>query len=365
MSRQKARQQKRTGARTQRPPNMPSTTAPRTAAKEVDFRSLDSLPISFQELTDFVEAQGEINPFLLRRETFLRIERATQTPLICYVTKTANLAQGVPAHIDDSDLIGFDDLIYSTPGDAVDVFLISNGGSAEATERIVKMLREHYTQIRFILPANAYSAATLMCLAGNQIIMDSTATLGPIDPQYRGIPARAILRAFDWVKEQLKIEGPSALTAYMPLLSKYQLHELEVCKSAEELSTELAGMWLSKYMFGCDRADPRVTEIVSYLASYDLHKSHARGIDRKTAHTLGLNVLNIEQIDGLSDLVRSLRNQYAFWFDKTAFYKMFENAREINWGRQAQQLVLQLPPGQIPIDNPQPEPQPGPPRRSG
>lgn len=348
---------------------VPATQTPSSSPKpkgqqEPDPAILAELPVTYQALNDYVEASGTIKPFNLRRETFLRIERITKAPLICYITKTHNLAQGTPAHIEDSDLIGFDDLIHSTPGDAIDVFLISNGGSAEATERIVKMLREQYQRIRFVLPANAYSAATLMCLAGDKIIMDSMATLGPIDPQINGISTRAILRAFEQIKEQLKAEGPAALTAYMPLLSKYDLHMLEMCKRAEDLSTELAGVWLSRYMFHCDRDYPRVMNIISFLSSYDLHKSHARGIDRKTAHDLGLNIVNIEQIDGLSDLVRSLRNQYAFWFDKTPFFKMFENARGINWGRQAQQIVMQLPPGAAP-GTPLPAPQPGPPKRSG
>lgn len=324
---------------------------------------LPELPITYQALNDYVERASSVNPFALRRETFLRIERITKTPLICYVAKTQNLAQGTPAHIEDSDLTGFDDLVQSTEGDAVDIFLVSNGGSAETTERIVKLLRAQYSHIRFILPANAYSAATLMCLAGDEIIMDASATLGPIDPQINGIPTRAILRAFEQIKEKLKIEGPGALTAYMPLLSKYDLHIFEMCKSAEELSTELATNWVSTYMLKCEPEDPRVVRIVKFLADYDLHKSHARSIDRVTASKLELEIINIESIDGLGDLVRSLRNQYAFWFDRTPFFKMFENARGINWGRQAQQVIMQLPPGVGPI--PQAAPQPGPPKRSG
>jgi len=329
-----------------------------------DLALLPQLPVTYQGLNDYIESAGLFNPFALRCETFSRIERITQVPLICYIAKTQNLAQGTPAHIEDSDLIGFDDLVQSTEGEAIDVFLTSNGGSAETTERIVKLLRERYGRIRFIVPSNAYSAATLMCLAGDEIIMDGSATLGPIDPQINGIPARAMLRAFEQIKERLEKEGPGALTAYMPLLSKYDLHLLEMCKSAEELSAELAGNWLSSYMLKCDRGDPRVAKAVDFLSDYDLHKSHARSIDRLTARSLGLSVLDTESIDGLGDLVRSLRNQYALWFDKSPFFKVFENARGINWGRQAQQVVMQLPPGTGP-GMPQAAPQPGPPKRSG
>ncbi len=328
---------------------------------------LTELPRTYQELNDYAAAAGNFAPFVLRRETFLRIERLTTRPLICYAAKTQNLAPGIPAQIEDGDLTGFDDLVRTTPGTQVDVCLISNGGSAEATERIVKLLRTHYATIRFLIPANAYSAATLMCLSGDEIVMDDSATLGPIDPQINGIPTRTILRAFEQIKNQLKAEGPAALTAYMPLLSKYDLHMLELCKSAEDLSTELAAKWLSSYMFKCSLEEKRVTDVVKFLADYDLHKRHARGIDRSTARSMGLNVIDTESI-GLGDLVKSLRNQYVLWFDQTPSIKTFENARGINWGRNAQQLIMQVPPGfgpGGPFPVPQPAPQPGPAKRTG
>jgi len=75
-------------------------------------------------------------------------------------------------------------------------------------------------------------------------------------------------------------------------------------------------------------------------------------------------VINGEEIEGLADLLRSLYNQYELWFDKTPFYKVFQNVRGINWGRQTQtvtvQLALSVSPGM-----PQPAPQPGPPEKSG
>lgn len=113
----------------------------------------------------------------------LRIERATERSLICYVTKTHGIPPDVfvPAYIDDGDLTGFSDLVHSTEKDDVDVLLVSDGGSAEASERIVRLLRERFKTIRFIVPANAYSAATLICFSGDEIIMDSRGTLGPID----------------------------------------------------------------------------------------------------------------------------------------------------------------------------------------
>jgi len=133
----------------------------------------------------------------LRAETIRRIEGVTGIPLICYIAQTQNVQTFAPVHIDDSDIQGFADLINSIDNQSIDVFLVSNGGSAEAAERIVNLIREQYNKVRYILPGNAYSAATLIAFSGNEIIMDISATLGPIDPQVNGIPARV---NYTWVR---------------------------------------------------------------------------------------------------------------------------------------------------------------------
>lgn len=338
----------------------PRPSVPLKKVPAIDPSNLPELPVTYQALTDFYLGFGEANLFLLRKEAMLRIEKITGRPLICYVTKTHHLPGGHTAYIDHDDMMGLGDLIHSTEGHDLDVIIVSNGGGVEATERIVRLLRERFKTVRFILPANAYSAATLLCFSGDEIVMDSLATLGPIDPQINGIPARAILRAFESIEKRLKSEGIESLAAYMPLLSKYDLHILEICKSAQELSEELAKDWLSSYMFKCSGDDPTVTSITDFFACYDARKSHERSIDRGRARELGLRVTNLEENQDLRDLVRSLYNQYELCFNVTTFYKMFENARGINWGRYSRVITLQLPEQAGPEPN-VPAPQPGPP----
>lgn len=335
----------------------PPAAAP--ARPAYDPPTLGKLPVTYQELNNYLLPLGPVNLYTLRAETFKRIEFITGRPLVCYVAKTNNLGPEIPAHISDDDLTGFSDVASAAPGYEVDVFLASNGGSAETTERIVHLLREKFSSLRFIIASNAYSAATMMAFSGDQIIMDSLGTLGPIDPQINGIPARAILRAFEEVEKRLKEEGPAALTAYMPLLDKYDLHTLEICKSAQKLSEELAQQWLSKYSLKRDIEDGKVKSLVKYFADYDEHKSHGRSIGREKARELGLPVTYTEDVPGLFDLVRSLRNQYELFLDKTPFYKLFEDARGTNWGRQSISVTLQIP---VPFPGaPHPVPQPGPP----
>jgi hypothetical protein len=172
---------------------------------------LETLPISYQQINDYFQNLKEATPFNLRKETFLRIEAITGRPLICYVAKTSDVGPGVPIAIDHSDLIGFTDLAHAVPGKNVDIFLQSNGGSPEAAERIVRFLRERFDSIRFIISGNAYSAATLISFSGDTLIMSATGTLGPIDPQIKWIPARAILRGFENVEKEIVRGGAQSL----------------------------------------------------------------------------------------------------------------------------------------------------------
>ena len=111
-----------------------------------------------------------------------------------------------PVSIDLTDIDGFTDLVNSVPADktAVDVLIHSPGGSPDATERIVSILRNRFTEVHFLVPHSAYSAATMMALSGNSITLHSSATLGTIDPQlsdpqYGYVPARSIKRGFEKV----------------------------------------------------------------------------------------------------------------------------------------------------------------------
>ncbi len=303
----------------------------------------DPLPKSYGELQSFVKAQGNFNPFELRLTAINRIQAETERPLLCYATQTSNVPNGAPVSIDDGDLVGFSDLIDSVQGEQADVLVISNGGSAEVTERIVRRLRARFARLRFLIPSNAYSAATLMCLAGDEILMLPEGTLGPIDPQLNGVPVRAIIRGFERLEERLAQEGPKALTAYVPLLQKYDLHLLEQCRSAQELSEELAREWLTDYAMRSAEGE-LIDKAVKFFGDWDLHKSHGRSIDALAAKGMGIPATVLA--DRLADLVRSLYHQYTLFFDQTVFCKAFENSEGIAWGRQHSSQVLNIP---IPI----------------
>ena len=81
------------------------------------------------------------------------------------------------------------------------VILDTLGGVVEVVERIVKVLRKHYTEVVFVIPDRAMSAGTVLVMSGDAIWMDYSSCLGPIDPQIvvqsRMVPALSYLTQYE------------------------------------------------------------------------------------------------------------------------------------------------------------------------
>lgn len=121
------------------------------------------------------------------------------------------------------DMQGFMEVCRDVPGPSLDIVLHSPGGIPEATASIVRYLREKYSDIRVFVPLAAMSAATMLALAANRIVMGKHSQLGPIDPQLQAgtwaAPARGILEQFERAKQECKTD-PAALAAWAPILQQ-------------------------------------------------------------------------------------------------------------------------------------------------
>lgn len=285
------------------------------------------------------------------------IETLRGRPLIIYAAKfIAAPIPGqppLPTSIDLEDIDGFTDLINSIPSKhkSIDVLIHSPGGRPDATERLVNILRNRFDEVHFLIPHSAYSAATMLALSGDSIVLHSSATLGPIDPQINNIPARSIKRGFEKVKDTLKKEGPESVPAYVPLIQKYSLELLELCDDAERLSAELAREWLIKYMFKNEGDLGKIEEAVSYFSDYDEHKLHARPLLFNKLKDLGLK---LSVADGeLSQLMWEAYLLISQFLNGSAFYKLYENAHGTSYGKQAFAQIgkVQIQPPQPPIPN--------------
>lgn len=289
---------------------------------------------TFQDWYTFLNNNTNLttDPTLVRFECYKEIEALRGRPLIVYTTNF-DADPRAPVSIDLNDVDGFTDLVSSIENsDSVDVILHSKGGNPDATERIVSILRSKFNEVHFLIPHSAYSAATMLALSGNSITLHPSATLGPIDPQIDGIPARSIKDGFAKVKEVLKEEGPAAIPAYIPLLEKYSIHLLELCDDADLLSRSLVKDWIQEYLInGCGTTKDKIDQIVDFFADYKLHMTHSRPLvfNKIKDFELPISLADKE----LAELMWETHILISGFFILTPFVKLFENTNGISWGR--------------------------------
>ena len=306
---------------------------------------------STQDWHNFIkQSNTQINPFTLRENCYKDIEKVRSRPLLVYATKfLEGTSPGTPNFIDLPDVDGFTDLINSVKNnDAVDVLLHSPGGRPDATERLVKLLRSHFKEVDFLIPHSAYSAATMLALSGNNIILHPSATLGPIDPQINGLPARIRKNGFEKIKERISKEGPKTLPAYIPLIEKsISLELLELCEDSEKLSIALVSSWLKQYMFKDTKdASEKIKKAVKYLSNYDEHLIHSRPVSIERLISFGLKIKYAD--DALQELLWEAHILINGFFTITPFVKLYENTKGISWGKQFGQIVLKQEPQKPP-----------------
>lgn len=119
--------------------------------------------------------------------------------------------------------------------------LHSNGGDVSAAYFIGKLCRER-TPDRFLVavPRRAKSAATLICCGADEIHMGSLSELGPIDPQFEGVPALALKYSIEHLADLTK-RYPDAAEMFSNYLAKaLNIQELGYYERVAESAVQYA-----------------------------------------------------------------------------------------------------------------------------
>jgi membrane-bound ClpP family serine protease len=227
------------------------------------------------------------------------------------------------------------------------ILLTSPGGSAETVERLVNIVRHHYSIVDFVVPDYAYSAGTIFCMSGDSIHMDYFSVLGPIDPQVqnkdgRWVPALGYLDKVDELITKSQTQGLS--TAEYTLLRQIDLAELRAFEQARDLTIELLKKWLCQYKFknwNTHRTNPaligqqvtmaqkeaRAEEIAHNLSDNGKWNSHGRPLNISR-----LNELKLAIDDYTNDSVKRklIRDYYFLAIDyiQNNNYKFFVHTRK-------------------------------------
>jgi hypothetical protein len=303
-----------------------------------------------KELRESIEKEKKPPFDMVRRKYLKELSDYTGRDTILYSTKWTQPANIPPEMISitDEDIQGFMEVISGLSGPNLDLIIHSPGGSAEATEALVKYLRSKFNHIRAIIPYGAMSAATMLACAADVIVMGKHSFIGPIDPQVivptrlgiRTIPAQAIIEQFKRAKEECK-DDPKNLGVWLPIVEQYGPALIVECEHAIDLSKALVLDWLTKYMFSKEpNVENMAKKVADTLADHSLFKSHRRHIDREQAKEIGLKLENLEDDDKLQDLVLSVFHATTHTFDGTGAVKIIENQLGKAFIKQVQQIVV-------------------------
>jgi hypothetical protein len=291
----------------------------------------------------------------------------TGIPLIVYAsacTVAPNKVSPQLLQIDQSDKIGFHSMLEAVDGPKLDILIHSPGGFAEATETIVEEVRRKFGHVRFIVPSYAKSAATMMVMAGDEILIDEDGELGPIDPQMftaNGVaPAEAIKQQFEKAHADIQAD-PKKMQVWFPVLQALGGGILIQCDNAIELSKRLVADWLAKYMFRADAdRNQKAQKVADFLGTHANFKTHGRRVKPETLAPFGLRASNLRADADLYGRVWELYCALDIVLANTILYKIFYNSAGVGMVRQQQQQAggIQLLLGQPGIVPSIPQPAP-------
>lgn len=294
------------------------------------------------ELNRTVTPAGTPDFDAVRRGYLRRLNELTGRAAILYASAWMESRQQDPSELQVGlpDVQGLMEAVSNVRERELDLILHSPGGSAEAAESLVEYLRQRFDHVRVFVPVAAMSAATMMALAADELIMGQHSQLGPIDPQFiiatpegaRSAPAKAILNQFERAKRECS--SPANLPAWMPILRTYAPGLLSQCVDSQQLATDMVAGWLRRYMLS-EETDPEVKsrKIADWFADYETFSSHGRRVGRDQVRQIGVKVLDLEDDNELQDAVLSVHHATMHTFSGAPVSKIIENHHGRSWVR--------------------------------
>jgi hypothetical protein len=263
----------------------------------------------------------------VRRKYIKELSEYTGRNTIAYYSSWLN-KQANNIDINDADMTGFMNCVHGMNcSKGLDLVLHTPGGSPAAAEAIVNYLRVKFnSDIRVIVPQLAMSAGTMIACASKEIIMGNQSSLGPIDPQFNGIPAYNIMMEFEEAKKDLE-ENPNNAQYWAIKLQQYPAAFMKTAIDAIQLSGQLVEEWLGTCMY--DKNNPKdkeiIDNIVAKLNEHDDSKIHGRHLNAEFCKNIGLKIRMMEDDGELQDKILSLHHAYMITLDATPVLKIIEN----------------------------------------
>lgn len=265
-----------------------------------------------------------------RQQLIEEIERETGRELIIYIANLQHPGGG----IDRNDVMAFGDLLDGKNEVDMDLLLQSPGGDIDVAEKIVYMCMGRAKSFRVIVTESAKSAATLIALAADEIVMGDTSELGPIDPQIVittaagqtvSRPALSFLDGLRAIQEEVNKAGGILSPVYFPLLEQLDPALIDFCRKAIRRAERFAEKWLKNSQ--CKNAPKIAKQIAHKLVDPKRYLMHGTVIDHNEASSLGLTVKYLSPNDPLWQAIWRLYCTYEIDLRRDKLAKIFESTK--------------------------------------
>lgn len=299
---------------------------------------------NWNEILDEITKSGSTHD-IVRRAYIRKLHEVTGRNVIIYYSGWIQKPNVAGTELNDADKNGFMNAIHKLDrANGLDLVLHTPGGEFAATESLVDYLRSTFgTDIRAIVPQLALSAGTMIACACKTIVMGKHSSLGPIDPQFQGIPAHGVVEEFKRAHEEVKAD-PRTAPIWQVVVSKYSPAFIGECEKAIQWSNEMVKEWLLTGMLqGKENAESTAASIVTELGNHALTKSHARHLSISKCQQIGLNLVALEDDPQLQDAVLSMHHACIHTLSATGAYKIIENHKGVAYIQLSRQVIVQQP----------------------
>ncbi len=234
-----------------------------------------------------------------RTALYTQIEKHRDRPLIAYVTSKR---AGINAAMATDALPYIIEQIDALPKESknVDFLIAGYGGDPMVAWRIVTLIRQRIGEkghVAVLIPQSAYSAATLVALGANKIVMHPHGHLGPVDMQIttwsdsggtKRFSTEDISAFLDFVRDSLRITDQKHIRAlFERTCDEVGALGIGFTARSSKLAVDLGERLLSMHMKD-DEAGTKVRALVENMSRN--FRSHAYPVSRNEAEDLGLPV---------------------------------------------------------------------------
>ena len=258
--------------------------------------------------------------YTTRKDLYKQLEEKRNKPLITYVTSirpgcSAEMSQDViPEFIRQMNLI-------DSSKKEVDLLILSNGGDPIVSWRIISLLREKFDKVSILIQYTAYSAATLLALGADEIIMHPYGNLGPLDPQIN----------ITTDKGQTMTLGYEDITKYIEFVKGIGITDQELVQRAfDKLTSEIPptligfakrssqlGLSMGEKLLKTHMKDDNKIKIISETLNTKFYH-HGYPLGRNEAKEIGLPIK--DENEEVTDLIWKIAEDF---MDELEFNKPF------------------------------------------